>query len=1034
MDTTIITKENEIEETQNQLMTLVDEAPTASSTVPLSSGGEKSVTSQETRQHLLTDFLKREVILYKGTISSSQPQMTILARLTFPLDLLDHPMYGPKLDGFRFMRGLAEVRIVINAQPFQAGIFRMVYFPVLSPDDNYNTSLGTMKQLTGLNGVDINLESKEPMVIEIPFIYPLPSYDMIVEPDAYANMVFVVYSPLSGGTADFTVFARFKEIDVSMPTSQTIPSTRRAMRYLQQMGDDDIDRVIIRRMRNKALVKMGLWVVGIVNIFLLFIQGYLNRPQRYKQQMGEVESAKPGGMISGVASAVSGVSQLVSGLPFIGQFAKPVGAIASLVGNVASAFGWSKPLTSQVPTITRPKLVTGMNNYDYPENSNQMGLSALNATDVTKDLFGTKMDEMSFQSLCRVPQYINEFSISTSTENDALVFKQELNPVIMTSVQRNIGSSITYETTNLGFVACMFEQWRGSLMLNFKMAKTIFHSMRLAIVYFNTEEEPPDVYDYVSMKNYQVIWDIRETHESLIGIPYIQPIEWLNVSQNDTNFKSSIGFVGVYVLNKLVVASAASNSVNVLVECFAGEDFALSIPKNPRIGNYYVKPITADSGMKRGSLIVNMDGLVAALSIPWRTIPVDLGVETTYNITDLPNGLRDSLGVVITSLSVERTIQHFTVHYNTENYSAEIQYGLLQYILQPMLVWPAAVVQQQTTMKTTSVTATERVTEATTVSSVPATVVKLTGTTGQMWMYLDGVYHPVKEGYTAIHLGKKILFNLSGFKQATVEELKVKVSHEDLKYTMIVYSVHERPLTLFKEYYVFEENSFQRTWEQQIGKEEAISRPYFEKITGETVISDDPVSTTVGESIVSFRQLCKRYTSYKEIAMTNTQSLGGGSYAMFDPHGFDGSDGQVVDYLSMVAPLYRFYNGEIRYKFVIKNTNDHTVYHGPIDVYLLSNYNLNSPPAVPSLVSSHFVMFSGIEGMGEFTVPYYNRNNKTILGDTRNSGQLAPIPHRMLIKINGPSTNLKLYLWRSMGEYFSFGTTLSAPLLVGTSV
>lgn len=64
------------------------------------------------------------------------------------------------------------------------------------------------------------------------------------------------------------------------------------MRYLQQMGDDDIDRVIIRRMRNKALVKMGLWVVGIVNIFLLFIQGYLNRPQRYKQQMGEVESAK----------------------------------------------------------------------------------------------------------------------------------------------------------------------------------------------------------------------------------------------------------------------------------------------------------------------------------------------------------------------------------------------------------------------------------------------------------------------------------------------------------------------------------------------------------------------------------------------------------------------------------------------------------------------------------------------------------------------------------------------------------------------
>lgn len=60
--------------------------------------------------------------------------------------------------------------------------------------------------------MDINLESKEPMVIEIPFIYPLPSYDMIVEPDAYANMVFVVYSPLSGGTADFTVFARFKRL------------------------------------------------------------------------------------------------------------------------------------------------------------------------------------------------------------------------------------------------------------------------------------------------------------------------------------------------------------------------------------------------------------------------------------------------------------------------------------------------------------------------------------------------------------------------------------------------------------------------------------------------------------------------------------------------------------------------------------------------------------------------------------------------------------------------------------------------------
>jgi len=1060
MDTTLIQQENVVEETQHQLMTLVDEQVSAIATVISSSGNESSATAGENKIHGLTDFLEREIKITQGTILSSQPRGTVLFRISLPLDLLQHEMYVMKIDGFRYIKATAEFKIVMNAQPFQAGIFRVMYFPVLSPDGSYNTSLSTMKQMTGLNGVDVNLESKEPMVISIPFIYPLPSWDMILEPDSYATVQFVVYSPLSSGSVSYTVFGRFRDVSLTMPTSQTLPSTNRfiARKFKQQGGFEE--KLKSRQLCNKVL-NFLIFFGSFLSLFSTVFQKWMNsRRLVFKQQIGaEERRAVPGGPVSSIANAVTNVATTLSGIPFLSSIAAPVATISNIVGSVASMFGWSKPRSMAVVTQTRPKIVECFNNYDGYETSHSMAMSVETATNVVDGKFGTTYDELHFNSLWRVPQFINSFTLRTSNTVDQRLFFMNLNPVTLTS--ERIGNTVI--TTNLGYICSMFELYRGSLVFNFKCAKTIFHSTRVAIVYFNSETEPPATYTPDLVKNYQIIWDIRETYEQSFSIPYIQGIEWLNLHSTDTNFKTSMGYIGVYVINELVVGGTASPFIEFLVEVFAGEDFSVAIPKNYELLNGYVQPITASDSLVESGLLVRAYNNDVRFRAPWEGGEgTSMAAGVVYDITqNMP------LGTTFLYQGTNSSVSTATVTYNhlPPFPSITVQFTLLvngtietqltgsygnSYEMPGVFMFPVqqVVIVNSPAVKGTSISVEEASLDENKISdhSDPLIINRVLTVSDISLKYKNG--KPI----LAIGDSQRLLkvFSRKEFREPVTYYFRggARFTHENttlaLSFVKVVFLLehgvytlkifdnwdkHKKKL-LFYQNYKFKENKFFKFVEQQIGKEEALMSPTFSKITGSVDLVPFEHQHTIGENIISFRQMCKRYTLFSEKRFSSATNPVSGSFVMLDPHSFAGNGLDIIDYPSYIAPLYRFFNGEMRYKFIVKDLNGH-LYSGPVDVFFLPNYTGNQMPSINSLNSSKVIHFPHIEGMGEFTIPYYNRNNKTILGDVRTNGLLAPVPSRFCVFVPG-SQDLDLVVYRSIGENFSFGATLSAPTLVWT--
>jgi hypothetical protein len=916
MDDTLIKQQNLIVETQEQLLTTVDEQESLTTTTPYEVQDVRSLAPVESRTHEITDYLKRPLILLQGTLKTTDSTGSEVFRMELPDTLLLHPMIAPKIEGFRFIRGTIVVRFQHNAQPFQQGIYRLAWIPVLSPDDVFNTQLNTFKQFSGLNGIDINLMTKEPIEIEVPFVYPNPSYDMIMRPDSWATVIMKTYLPLNSlasSDVSYVVYGYFKDVEISMPTSEPNPYYEQLLSYGRNVN------YIKTEMRGSDFIRKA------------------------KSQMGPEESAtKTGGTISGIANSVTGIANVLSGIPLLGSIAAPIGTISSLVSGVASIFGWSKPRVDQVSTITRYKMAHCMNNCDGFELTTNLALFSNNAVNPVKQQFGVGNDELAIASVVRVPQYIDQFDVSTTTSVNTLLYSAYLNPAELSTT---LNANSTLVTTNLGYVSSLFELWRGSLCFTFKASKTMYHTSRLMIVWLNSETPPPATYDSSLVYNYQVLWDLEQSYEQSIVIPYIQSVEWLNVHNVDSPYRSHNGYLAIYLLNDLRAASIAASNISIGVELFAGEDFSLQIPKNPELLGYQVEPVSVENAI---------NGFMRARFISFNYVNVEYPWGWTQRLAN-PGQVVD--------ISNDRS-------------------------------WAARVVSYY-----------------------------------DIDTELYYVITPVSLSYTVTSGGQNANIVFVGHSQ----DMNINFSWNVPLGTTQILTTENIPIT-------FKWTNVTQRAESHIGKLEALTTVPTKDITGTLVDSGMPHDDTVGENILSLRSLMKRYTYFTWLSTSSIPSGVGenfNSVAVFDPFGFVGDinfgvDSPGTDYISYIAPLYRFFKGELRFKVIVQDMETRELITAPISVFLLNNFNDATFPTLGHLNNSRLMFQQNLEGMLEFTVPYYNRNHSTIIGDVRDVSLLAPLSSRIMIAIaNPPDRACRVTVYRSFGENCTFGYLLSAPTLNG---
>lgn len=446
-----------------------------------------------------------------------------------------------KIDNYAFFRGKLHIKVVVNGTPFQYGLMRCCYSPLLGLVDdkirsNPTTSDPLLIPYSQQPGFFITPAANAGGQIELPFFYHANWLDLTISQDV-ANMGeldFVVYAPLgvavTGGTTSVTVqiFAWAEDVEL-------MGSTQR----LTLQGDE------------------------------------------YNE-----------GPVSSVASGIATWASYLTNIPRIGPFARATQIGATAVGSVAKLFGYTN-----VPVIADIHGYTPMNgpmlasaNIGTPVQ--KLTLDPKQELSIDPTLHGlANHDELSLPYLLQKESYFGYSTWSTSNNIDHMLLAVRVTPSILATVDLNNGVPAVVGrrvyNTPTSYVGNLFKNWRGTMIIRIKVVATKFHKGRLKIQYDPRGDLTSAAADVNSV--YTQIIDVGEEDDVEIEIPYHQPYPWCytdtNLNDNwnqgsDLQRRNRVdnGILTVRVLTTL--SAPSTGSVRVLAFVRGGHDLEFANPKN----------------------------------------------------------------------------------------------------------------------------------------------------------------------------------------------------------------------------------------------------------------------------------------------------------------------------------------------------------------------------------------------------------------------------------------------------------------------
>jgi len=448
-----------------------------------------------------------------------------------------------KIDNFAFLRGKLHIKVMVNGTPFQFGLIRACYSPLLGlvNDKIRTTPVGTEPILTPYSqqpGFFITPAANAGGQMELPFFYHKNWLDITGKNnvDNFGTINFVIFAPLgvavTGGTTSVTVqvFAWMSDVELMGSTAS-----------LALQGDE------------------------------------------YDESLGVV--SKP-------ASAVANIASYLTKVPIIGPFARATQIGATAIGSIAKIFGFTNvPVIADVHAympMNAPMLASG----HIGTAVQKFTLDPKQELSLDPTLHGlTPQDELAIPYIKGKESYLGSGTWSTSSTVDTLLFCLRVTPAlyqranIQNTVPATVGQRLYH--TPISYMSQMFYNWRGSLVIRIKIVATKFHKGRLKISYdprSDITSSNPDV-NVV----YTHIVDIGEEDDIEIEIPYHQDTPWLLVDKSLSDNWNTTGSLpnrigtdnGVLTVRVLTTLTAPSTgSVKLLAFTKGGDDFEFANPSD----------------------------------------------------------------------------------------------------------------------------------------------------------------------------------------------------------------------------------------------------------------------------------------------------------------------------------------------------------------------------------------------------------------------------------------------------------------------
>jgi hypothetical protein len=471
----------------------------------------------------LKDFLSKPTILSTGVLQTSDTPNAEIASWVLPNALLASAKQLTKLDGILMFRADVELTLKVNATRFQQGRYfiRVVYFGGIKNSANVeqltNAHVANLTASTSANFVELDLATQTTVTITIPYI-SAANYTLTNASDVYRHQIarayLMPYDPLKAGsgvtTAQYTVWARLTNI----VTSGNIVLQSRA------------------------------------NI-------------RLEQNAGGV------GPISGAAAKISKTASLFGSVPLVSTYTSAISWLADTAGSAAKIWGYSKPITLDPPKTIVRRAQPGMANSDHVFTGHKLSNLIVNEVPKSTGRDRIEVDEMSMGYIASHPAWISTVNWPNSASSGTLL------TTLSVGIGTNhiaVGKGAVWPPCD--YIAQMFGAYRGGIKYNFKIPKTEFHSGRLLISFVPWDGASAVVAPStlgLTDNLFRVIWDIRESNELEVDVPFVSTRNWTNVGRE-------FGYVYIHVLNELMAPNTVPASVNILIEKAACDDIEYGFP------------------------------------------------------------------------------------------------------------------------------------------------------------------------------------------------------------------------------------------------------------------------------------------------------------------------------------------------------------------------------------------------------------------------------------------------------------------------
>jgi hypothetical protein len=292
-----------------------------------------------------------------------------------------------------------------------------------------------------------------------------------------------------------------------------------------------------------------------------------------------------------LAQAQIGTEAIKSGTEAV----KAISTIAEAAGPLMSLFGWSKPVSTSEPSVSRVRTAPSTVNVDGVDTSVSMGTSVATELDSVPAMFGREDDDMKIANIVSRPAFISTVNWSNTATIGTLLKNIPVNPAQMMSSHTTASDGIqSCYPTPMCVLSQVFAFWRGSITFTLKPVCTNSHAGRLRVSWTPSTGSSAAG---VSEQNYSTVFDLSSPDPMVFTVPWAHTFPWRHTRHHGDDFRRPLttnGTLSLTVEQPLRHSALVSNYVEILIEAQGGPDFEFAVPVAPHHVQFNCPDVVVD--------------------------------------------------------------------------------------------------------------------------------------------------------------------------------------------------------------------------------------------------------------------------------------------------------------------------------------------------------------------------------------------------------------------------------------------------------